>query len=245
MGDEHPKRDEWEGAFEGAPADIQAVARQKAPEFKRNKDLKRRGEFVDRVAPNDEAKHMEAVKLHCVHGDTAFGMLAGFDRGRFFFNCSAHVMMNNSRDAMRFVGPVKSGKMRFTAKRQAAERALGRTKFLKWELDDSGSDDGEDEKEEDGPISVWPWQMSAEDHALWTSDALDALQLWDAPESGFRMPKDMFNRVGHFKIHDWMALAGSAFAYVLAQCAGIAADQKTVLVDFTYCLVSTYPLYII
>jgi hypothetical protein len=84
MGDEHPKRDEWEGAFEGAPADIQAVARQKAPEFKRNKDLKRRGEFVDRVAPNDETKHMEAVKLHCVHGDTAFGMLAGFDRGRFF-----------------------------------------------------------------------------------------------------------------------------------------------------------------
>jgi hypothetical protein len=149
--------------------------------------------------------------------------------------------MNNARDAAMFVHPSPHGKMNFTKTRQDAERDLGRTKFLKWQADES------DEEEEEETTSAWPWEMNAVDKELMASAKFTALKMWESPSSGFRIPKRMFSRLGHLKIHDWMAMCGSVFAYFLAQVKGIAADHMSLLVDYTYALVSepTYPCHLI
>jgi hypothetical protein len=143
--------------------------------------------------------------------------------------------MNNARDLAAFIHPAKNSKMNFTRPRQQMEALLGRQQFLKWEEADEG-DEGDDNKAQP-PGDNWPWQMDANDKRLLSSSKAHSLLMWEAPGSGFRIPKRLFYRLGHLKIHDWIAMSGGVFAYFLAQCNGIADDHKSLLADYTYALV--------
>ena len=119
------RRKLWADSFRNSPATIKNKLNQRIPALRTH-------------ASNIIAgRRVEAGGSHRTEGchgvDALSSHVAGFDTGRNFGDCLAHCVMNNVRDMFAMAGG--SGRMKFTQKRQALERLLGRAKFLEWDTD--------------------------------------------------------------------------------------------------------------
>ena len=48
------------------------------------------------------------------------------------------------------------------------------------------------------------------------------------------IPDDFSDQFGAFKIHDWTVMMGSFGAWILKQCKGLGAEQRTRMVEYLY-----------
>ena len=136
------RRKLWSNSFLRAPSAIRDKLTQRRPVLRTHVYNLAAGLRVEAGASrfNEGCHGTDAISAH----------VSGFDSGRSFGDCLAHCVMNNIKDMFSMASG--SGRMKFTQKRQALERHLGRDEFLKWDTDlltDSDDDDEADNNDDD------------------------------------------------------------------------------------------------
>ena len=120
------RRKLWADSFRNAPVAIKNKLSQRTPALRTHASNLTAGRRVEAGSGSHRTEGCHGVDALSSH-------VAGFDTGRNFGDCLAHCVMNNVRDMFGMAGG--SGRMKFTQKRQALERLLGRAKFLEWDTD--------------------------------------------------------------------------------------------------------------